>query len=139
MNEPTNVKTVQHLYQAFGHEDIPSLLSLLSDNVEWFVAGPREIIPFAGKRQGRAEVAQFYSIVAESVDVLTFEPHELIAQGDKVIALGHERARAKATQGIYETDWAHIWTIRSGKIERLYEFFDTAAIASAFGRPPEAH
>jgi hypothetical protein len=38
----------------------------------------------------------------------------------------------KSTGHIFETDWAHLFTIHDGKISRLQEFYDTATVAAAF-------
>jgi hypothetical protein len=52
-----------------------------------FIPGPKEIIPFVGQRQGREQVAQFFATLAEMQDAEQFELRELIAQGNKVVAL----------------------------------------------------
>ncbi|MEZ4674168.1 MAG: hypothetical protein R2932_08005 [Caldilineaceae bacterium] len=51
---------------------------------------------------------------------------------DKVLSLGHERVLVRRTGKIFETDWAHLFTIQSGKIVKLREYYDTATMAEAF-------
>ncbi|CAA9460095.1 MAG: hypothetical protein AVDCRST_MAG14-2279, partial [uncultured Rubrobacteraceae bacterium] len=48
----TNVEVVQETYEAVGRGDIPALLDVLTDDVEWTFQGP-SVIPFAGTRRGR--------------------------------------------------------------------------------------
>jgi ketosteroid isomerase-like protein len=55
MSERTNAVVVQQGYEAFGRGDIPALLDLLTDDVEWVYQGP-SVIPFAGTRHGREGV-----------------------------------------------------------------------------------
>ena len=50
-------------------------------------AGPH--VPTAGERRGKASVGEFFKIVSEQVNFLRFEPKEFVAQGDKVVAIGH--------------------------------------------------
>src|SRR5262249_55210716 len=119
-------------YACYGQGDIPGALILLADEVEWHVAGPSEILPWAGRRFGREEVARFLTILPEFLDIQQFEPKEFIAQGDKVVVLGRQLARVKANNRACETDWAMVFTLRNGKISRLREFNDSAAWVAAY-------
>ena len=96
-------------------------------------------MPFAtGKRSGREQAGQFFASLADSQDVKTFEPREFIAQGEKVVALGSYSWRVKSTGREYEGDWAHVFTIRDGKIAGFQEYTDTAAIADAYQKAQSA-
>jgi len=57
MSEQQNVQLVQQAYAAFSKADMDGVLKTLADDVDWFIPGPTEIIPFAGKRRGPQEVA----------------------------------------------------------------------------------
>src|SRR5437763_12673609 len=131
MSEQENTKVVQQIYASFKSGDIQSLLALVADDIQWQLPAI-ENIPFAGKRQGRAQVAQFFASVADSQDVLAFEPREFTAQGDKVVAQGHYRWRVKATGREFGADWAHVFTIRDGKVVGFHEYTDSAAAAAAY-------
>ena len=62
-----NVEVVQETYEAVGRSDIPALLDLLTDDVEWTFQGP-SAIPFAGTRRGREGVAEFFSLVGGNLE-----------------------------------------------------------------------
>ncbi|HEX8773906.1 MAG TPA: nuclear transport factor 2 family protein [Pyrinomonadaceae bacterium] len=126
-----NKQLVRQAYDRFQSADIGALLGLLSDEVEWQLPDT-ENVPFSGKRSGREAVGQFFQSLAESQDVLQFEPREFIAEGDKVVSLGQYRWRVKATGREYGGDWVHVFTIRDGKIAGFQEYMDTAAAASAY-------
>jgi uncharacterized protein len=106
--------------------DMKPLLSLYSDDVEWHVPA-MENVPFAGPRRGIAGVRDFFAAITEGLEVLQFEPREYIAQGDKVVALGRYSWRVRATGREFSSDFAHVCTIRNGKIVRFHEYMDTAA------------
>ena len=53
----------------------------------------------------------------------------LVPDGDRVICMGTERVRGKATGKVYEGRWVPVITIRDGKIARFEEQFDTDATA----------
>ena len=88
MSEHENRQFVEQAYANFKAGDIPTLLQSLSEDVTWQLP-EIENVPFAGKRQGRGAVGEFFSTLASLQDARSFEEREFIAQGDKVVVLGH--------------------------------------------------
>lgn len=131
MSDQDNLGVVQKAYENFKTGDIGSLLGQMSDDVDWRLP-ETEGVPFAGVRRGRGEVAEFFSALADSQDTLAFEPHEFITQGEKVVVLGDYRWRVKKTGREYGGDWAHVFTVRDGRIVGFHEYMDTAEAAAAF-------
>ncbi len=126
-----NVDIVQQTYAAVGRGDISAVLDLLTDDVEWTLQGPATI-PFAGTRHGREGITDFFTLVAQSLEFELFEPYEVVAQGDTVVAIGKERSRSTASGRTVVQEWAHVYTLRDGKIARFRAFEDTAALEAAF-------
>ncbi|HEU0004489.1 MAG TPA: nuclear transport factor 2 family protein, partial [Terriglobia bacterium] len=62
MTEEENVRTIQEAYASFQRGDVQAVLNVLTDDVEWVTPGPTGILPLAGHRRGRDEVAQFFSV-----------------------------------------------------------------------------
>jgi uncharacterized protein len=133
MSEQDNVRVVEQAYNNFKTGDIAALLDLMADDVTWELPSV-EHIPFTGQRQGRAGVGEFFALVAAAQDVRVFEPREFVAQGDKVVALGHYEWQVKGTGRTFGSDFAHVFTLRAGKIAGFNEFFDTAVAAQAYRR-----
>ncbi|HYJ47626.1 MAG TPA: nuclear transport factor 2 family protein [Pyrinomonadaceae bacterium] len=131
MSEQENTKIVQQAYQFFKSADLQSLLGLMSEDVNWQLP-EIENVPFSGKRQGREAVKQFFYTLAESQETVSFEPREFVAQNDKVVALGTYTWRLRANRREYGGEWAHVFTVRDGKIAGFHEYMDTAAAAAAF-------
>jgi uncharacterized protein len=131
MSEQDNVGVVQQAYGNFKSGDIEALLGQMSEDVDWRLPDT-EGVPFAGARRGRGQVAEFFSTLADAQDTLAFEPREFVAQGDKVVALGQYKWRVKKSGREYGGDWAHVFTIRDGKIVGFHEYMDTAAAEGAF-------
>jgi ketosteroid isomerase-like protein len=120
------IAVVKTVYEAFGRADVPTILSLIAPEVDWeFVCPPR--VPYSGRRTNRPAVQQFFADIGRSEDVIVLEPLEFIEAGEHVTVLGFKRARAKDTGKVYETQWAHVVTVRDGKIVRCRGFYDTAA------------
>jgi ketosteroid isomerase-like protein len=131
INVAADVEVVQEIYAAFGRGDIPVLLNLMSEEVEWVYPGP-SLIPFAGTHHGSEGIADFLSSVVETLDIEQFEPHEFVAQDDTVVVLGYERSHVKATDRTFEQEWAHVYTLRDGKVVKVRLIENTAALAAAF-------
>ena len=129
----TPTQVVQELFAAFQHADRREVLALLTDDVEWWVAGPPEI-PFAGDFRGHDEVAQFFAAFDGAIDFESWEAREFIAEGDTVVVLGEERWRAKASGRVVDNPWVLVLTVRDGKIARFRAYEDTAASRDAFRR-----
>ena len=132
MAEQENTQLVQRAYNHFLQGEIPAVLDLLSEDVEWLIPGP-ESAPPAGSWHGREQVGQFFEVLSGSQEPRQFEPREFVAQGDRVVTLGHYLWRVMATGGEWESDFAHLFTVRDGRITRFQEFTDTNALSHAFG------
>lgn len=131
-NQAEEMQVVQDLYAAFGRGDMPGLLNLLDEKVDWHFNGRPEDIPFGGRWYGRAGMMDFFRTVGETCEVLAFGPNEVITLGEHVLSLGRERIRVRATGQEFETDWAHLFTVQNGQVVRVREFYDTAVMAKAF-------
>jgi len=117
---------VQQGYAAFGRKDIPALLKLVADQVDWKEICP-DSLPYSGLRRTPAEVGNFFSAIPQVEDLTVFEPQEFIAAGDSVTVLGYLEAFALDTNQKFQSEWVHVLTVRDGKIIRWRGFYDTAA------------
>ncbi len=131
MSESKNVQTVQQIYAAFEKRDIQALLAAVADDVDWQLLGPAKIA-HAGPHHGRDQVRRFFATVAETLNIEQFDTREFIAQGDNVVALGYYAGRVKSTGRQYASEWAHVFTLRHGKIIKFREYADTANLAAAY-------
>ncbi len=131
MNVQANTELIQQAYRDFNAGEIQALLNSYAEDIRWNLPEV-ENLPFSGRRQGREEVARFFSELAEAQEPLEFEAREFIAQGNRVVVLGHYRWRVKATGRDYASDYAHVWTIKGGKVTEFQEYTDTAASNRAF-------
>ncbi len=136
MSEQTNADVVRQAYEAFGSGDIPAMLGMLTDDVEFTMQGP-PVLPYAGTHRGREGVAEFFSLLGENLEFERFEPREFVAQGDTVVVLGDERSLVKSTGRAFEQKWAHVYTMRDGRCARGLFIEDTAAQLVAFGAAQE--
>jgi ketosteroid isomerase-like protein len=119
-----NLDVIRRAYDAFGRGDIGALLALVDPDVEWITPGPADL-PTAGVRRGRQQVGEFFGALVSTVDIQRFAPQTFAAAGDKVIVVGDETARVKASGGVVENAWVHVFTVRNGAIVAFREYLDT--------------
>ena len=127
----TPARVAHELFAALQSVDRAEVLAVLTDDVEWWVAGPPEI-PYAGTFRGRDEVARFFVAFDGAIDYESWEAREFIAERDTVVVIGDERWRAKTTGKIVDNPWVLVLTVRDGKIARFRAYEDTAASRDAF-------
>jgi ketosteroid isomerase-like protein len=139
MNAQDNKQLVMESYELFLKGDIPSLLDRCRDDADW-VERDSDCIPFAGTYHGKAEIADFFTRLADGAEVLRFEIRDFVAEGDKVVVMGEASWLAKPTGRSFDSPWVHVLTIRDGKIARFEAYNDTAPAERAFrpDQPAEA-
>jgi uncharacterized protein len=79
----------------------------------------------------RPEVARFFKELAGDGEITVFEPREFIEADDRGVVLGFVRVTLSATGKTFESEWAHVFTVKDGLVTRWVEFFDTAARVAA--------
>ncbi|HZT57384.1 MAG TPA: nuclear transport factor 2 family protein [Pyrinomonadaceae bacterium] len=131
MSDQDNSNVVRQAYENFKTGDIGTLLGQMSEDVDWRLPDI-EGVPFAGARRGAGQVAEFFSTLGDAQDVLSFEPREFVAQGEHVVALGEYKWRVKKNGREYGGGFAHVFTVRGGKIVAFHEYMDTASAADAY-------
>lgn len=131
MSEADNVAVVQRVFQAFGSGDVPGFLELLAEDVSWTIAGP-ETVPYAGERRGHEGVVRFLGEIGGAVEFERFEPRDFIAQGDRVLVVGFERGRVRASGRTFDNPWILDFTLRDGRVTHMQSYEDTLAVARAF-------
>jgi uncharacterized protein len=131
MSEEANVQAAQAGYAAFGRGDMPAILEMLADDIEWVDPGPAGLLPTAGTHRGKDAVMAWFGTLGGNVDFEVFEPREFIAQGDKVVVLIHSESTARSTGKKLTQEHAHVHTYRDGKLAHFVEYVDTAPIMEA--------
>jgi ketosteroid isomerase-like protein len=127
-----NTEFVSSLYAAFGRGDVQTILDACDPAIEWVSNCGDDAIPWGGTRSGPAGVLSFFRALEEHLAFEAFEPQRFLDAGNAVTVLGRTRARSKSGgRGMFDSEWAHVFTIADGRVTRFQEFYDTAAIQRA--------
>ena len=130
MNTPQAL--IESAYAAFGRGDLPALLALMDDAIEWQFVADRAA-PYTATVRGKAQVAEWFAAVAQTDDIQRFEPRQFLAGEGHVAVRGWERCTTRATGRAFESDWVHLPQVQGGRITRFFGMLDAQAAAATRG------
>jgi len=127
MGTPT--ETAKQAYSAFASRNIPALLEMLAEDVDWrFMASPETGTPYGGAFKGRQQVGGFFAKLAETIEIVEFEPREFFEGPNHVTTIGRVKARLLPDGKVHDTDWLQLFVLDSNaKISRWFGTEDSAA------------
>ena len=126
----TAIDIVHGFYDALGRGDVPGVLGRLHDRLEWTEA---ERFPYySGTWHSPQEVLDKLLVpITRDWDGFSAKPHDFIADGDRVVALGVYSGTSKTTGKSMTSPFAHVWTVRDGRLASFNMYTDTAKVLEA--------
>lgn len=130
-----NVETVRAAYRHFSVGDVPAILELLSEDVRWDDfpdnSAAKAEVPWKIPRRGREEVAAYFQLLADTVEIQELQLVSLMAGGPQVAVEIFLSFKVKSGL-IVTNEEVHLWTFDdAGKVERYRQFVDTAKYLEA--------
>ncbi|MDH5175871.1 MAG: nuclear transport factor 2 family protein [Gammaproteobacteria bacterium] len=124
MSDNDNVKLTRGVYAAFAAGDIPGILSIFAPDIHWTEALGG---PYGGVSIGPDAVVQnVFMRIGTEWDGYQAIPHEFVATGDTVVALGTYSGTYRQTGKSFTAPFAHVWKFKDGKVVRFEQITDTA-------------
>jgi ketosteroid isomerase-like protein len=102
---------VEAFYRASAERDIPRIIAMIDDDVDWLVQGPVDIFSFLGQRRGKDAVLAGYREIAQQLDVTGYRVEKLLVDGDCAAALIRLTSIVRAT--------ARVMSIRTSQFSRF--------------------
>ena len=129
MSEHPDCALIRRGYEAFGKGDMATVMQLLQQT-EWHEA---EGAPQGGVYQGsEAIVNGVFGPLLQQLQDFVVTPQEITPAGDdRVLAVGSYTGHGAG--GALDARFAHLWTVREGKVLRFEQFADTALLRRAVG------
>jgi len=123
----TATDTVRSFYAALAAGDAPTALGLMADDIEWNTMWHYKV-----EGRGPQKVAEglLKPLIAEWAS-FSLEPAEYLADGETVVSLGRFTGVHGRSGKTADAAYAHVWTVRDGRIQRFRQFIDTLAVANA--------
>lgn len=135
----TALHTVQQIYAAFARGDIPAIVELLDDEVQWetwaaATANTAQVadVPWLRAGTGKAAALRFF----EQIGRWTFEDFQvlgLMASDTQVAAEASVSAIVPGGKRLHDEEM-HLWNVNAaGKVTRFRHYADTAKHIAAAG------
>lgn len=121
------VEIVRSFYEKLRAGDAPGALDLMAHDIIWITMWHYKV---NGRGPERVAEGLFKPLTAEWSS-FALEPTEFIVDGDTVVSLGRFTGVHGTTGKQAEASYAHVWTVKNGKIASFRQYIDTLAIAEA--------
>nr|WP_090339930.1 nuclear transport factor 2 family protein [Mycolicibacterium malmesburyense]CRL68652.1 ketosteroid isomerase-like protein [Mycolicibacterium malmesburyense] len=131
--EARNIEATKAIYAAVPAGDLNTALRHLDPDVRITYYGT-EKIPYAGDYHGITEAMTFFTRVGQTIEIVEMEPWKFIAQGDDLAVWGRQRFRRIDTGYAWQSEFAHIITLRRGRWLHFRDFMNSALTQEAFSR-----
>jgi len=130
---PTNPDIIKSIYANFAKGDVPAVLGAFDSQIEWneaegFVYADGN--PYVGPQ---AVLAGIFQRIGSDVANFTVIPQRIIDGGDVIVAEGRYHGTMKSTNTTIDSQFAHVWQLRGGKVVRFQQYTDTRQWADAIG------
>ena len=127
----SNLPTVQAIYEAFGKQDMPALLSHMDEAVQWEAWADNHAqkagVPWLAAKQGTQGVMEFFQTLGSLTVLKDLQILSLMEGGNQVAVEFVIEYDVPSTGGHVRDEEIHLWTFNdSGKVVRLRHYTDTA-------------
>lgn len=120
----SNIATIRAGYDLFARGDFASLP--FDHQIEW-IESRVEGIPWGGTHHGsEAVIKEVFEPVLDKFGNFHLQCDQFLEAGDQVIVTGRFLGRGKDTGNELNARFAHLWTMRNGKVVRFENFTDSA-------------
>jgi ketosteroid isomerase-like protein len=128
----SNVKIYESLLEDFNRDGVAGVLPYFSDDIEIYDPDLPE-----GTYRGRAALVQVLQQFVAGSESTQVQNWELLAAGDRVVALTHVYSRGEGGDPVVEWRDAHTMTFRDGKVIYWRLYLDRAEALADAGLDPE--
>jgi hypothetical protein len=117
MSHEQTRRIAQQLLDAMGKGAPPEQIAgLFSADVNFQIAGEADLLPWLGRRTGRAAVSDFIRDTRRLIERINFDVHEILASEHRAVVVGELASRINATGKVFASAFALILTVSNGEI-----------------------
>jgi ketosteroid isomerase-like protein len=119
------------MYDAFVKGDVPTVMAVLDPEIQWleaenFIYADRN--PYVGPN---AVLEGVFMRLATEWEGFTVSPGEILDAGETVVGRGHYSGAYNKTGKKVRAQFAHVFTLRDGKVIKFQQYTDTAQFERA--------
>lgn len=119
---------VQQFFKHLTSRDLPQLLSLFAEQVDWYIPGDADAAPWLGRRNNRAQVEDFYQLLWKNTQPLTADVELLLTNENSAVITGTFSTKMLATNKVVNSPFSIQITFTDGLITRYVLMEDSYAV-----------
>ena len=122
--DQNNVATIRGVYNSFARRDFSRMP--FDPQIEW-IEPDVEGLQSRGTHHGpEAVIKEIFEPCLDRLDNFRLQCDQYLNAGDQVVVTGHFLGQGKDTENELNAPFAHIWTLRNGKVISFQNYTDTA-------------
>lgn len=135
--EARNTETLRMAYQLWHDSKGASSehwMGLLAEDIRFgsLAQGRPDSLAFTQTRANRDGVGDYLKSLTGDWEMIEYVVDHFVAQGDRVVAVGHTAWRNKRTGKSADSPKVDVWRFSDdGKAVEFFEYYDTALLAAA--------
>ncbi len=131
-----NVRMVLRAYEAFARGDIPAVLEMLDEKVEWNMSEHHTFWPGGSFVGPQAVLEGVFARIMQTFDGFRVSVQRVVGCGATVLAEVRYQATSRTTGKVLNAQAAHIFDFSGGKCVRYQHYSDTWQFAEVTGITP---
>ena len=112
-----DVQTINDTYEAFGRGDVPAVMAIFTEDVNFHVP---DNLPHGPGANGLEEVGQFFGRIASTWDEFGVEVFDVVDGGDKVFVRGRGSGKLRGDDVSY--GFVHVFHFSDGRVPHFDEY-----------------
>ena len=132
-----NVQMVRRTYEAFARGDIPVVLEMLDEKVEWNMSEHHTFWPGGPLIGPQAVLEGVFARIMQTFDGFRVSVQRIVGCGATVLAEVRYQATSRTTGKFLDAQAAHIFDFSDGKCVRYQHYSDTWQFAEVTGITPK--
>jgi ketosteroid isomerase-like protein len=119
-------RIVEAFFAAYGSRDPAGVAALVSDDIEWRVTGPVEVMSFCGHWRGKLAVMRMLKEFVPGVfEERTMVNEELLLDGDRAAAIAKLTGIQRNTRRVISYSLAHFIRLEGDQIVTIRTLVDS--------------
>jgi ketosteroid isomerase-like protein len=132
MSQNDTLHLAQEFLNRMGSGAEPAEIGeLFSETLEWEIQGDTGVLPWIGRKSGRAAITDFVRESRAMIERISFEVHDILAGEERAVILGSLVSKLKRNGKIVTQDFALVLTVANGEIVRFQMLEDGFAVSQA--------
>jgi uncharacterized protein len=135
-DEARNVEMLKQAYGRWGETSGHSAddwMKICADDIAFgsIAEGRSQAARYLTSYSSRDALKEYFAGLTRDWEMVESKVDHYVAQGDRVVALGHCSWRFKKTGKVVSTPKCDSWRIENGKVVEFFEYYDTAQVMAA--------